>query len=397
MHIKTIHLSAESAVAMQQQLRARCPDTPASLAICFGTVPSIQLLSTQPGLAEHAANWLASTSCLGCADDHGLHTASPYSATVLLIHDPQGAYGVAATNLTDNIAEQAADALQQAMRNAGKPDELPTLIWCTQAPGCEESIIAGMQSLVGDRVPIYGGSSADNSVNGEWLQFDGASLYQNALVVAVFYPDAPLSSYFSSGYANTALSGLVTSVENRKLITIDNKPAANVYNDWLGTLGEATLTPGNILMPSTQCPLGRLVVCQDHIPMNLLAHPAHLHEDGSLTLFSQVSAGDKIWLMHGNKTDLISRAGEVVRIAKQNLKFQYNLSPAGAIIVYCAGCMLAVQARLAEVQQAIQNELGDIPFLVTFTFGEQGCFADGSNRHGNLMISAVLFGANDVN
>ena len=76
---------------------------------------------------------------------------------------------------------------------------------------------------------------------------------------------------------------------------------------------------------------------------------------------------------------------------------QYNCEVAGAIIVYCAGCMLAVKDNLTEVQRAIKAELGNIPFIITFTFGEQGCFIDGSNRHGNLMISAVLIGAQDAN
>ena len=127
-----------------------------------------------------------------------------------------------------------------------------------------------------------------------------------------------------------------------------------------------------------------------------MSHPASLNEDKSLSLFSEVEKGEQFWLMNGDKTQLIKRAADVVKIAKNNLNFQYDCEPAGALIVYCAGCMLAVKEDLDEVQQAIKNELGDIPFIVTFTFGEQGCFVDGSSRHGNLMISAIMFGASDA-
>ena len=43
--------------------------------------------------------------------------------------------------------------------------------------------------------------------------------------------------------------------------------------------------------------------------------------------------------------------------------------------------------RYSELQAALPG----IPFLGSFTFGEQGCFPGGENRHGNLMISVLLF------
>ena len=62
--------------------------------------------------------------------------------------------------------------------------------------------------------------------------------------------------------------------------------------------------------------------------------------------------------------------------------------------MYCAGCMLTVADRMPEVVSSIGSEFKQ-PFLGTFTFGEQGCFLDSTNRHGNLMISAVVFGAKE--
>jgi hypothetical protein len=36
--------------------------------------------------------------------------------------------------------------------------------------------------------------------------------------------------------------------------------------------------------------------------------------------------------------------------------------------------------------------MGGAPFLGAFTFGEQGAITDGANRHGNLMVSGLVFG-----
>ncbi|MDP5036405.1 FIST signal transduction protein [Alishewanella sp. SMS8] len=370
---------------------------PAELAIAFGNIEGIKQLGLRADLKQLAKNWLAGSSCLGCADQAGLNNSSAPSVTVLLIDDPTGHYGVGSAELTGNIADKASNALQMAMDIAGKSHELPNLIWCLQAPGTEEAVIQGIENLVGDQVPIFGGSTADNDVSGQWLQFDGNTLSANTLLLAVFYPSTPISNFFSSGYFLTECHGVATAVTERRLYSIDNQPAAKIYNQWLQQTNNSVLNPGNILMESTLFPLGREVKQESHLPFYLLSHPAVLHEDGSLSLFSEIQVGEQLWLMQGDKTDLIARAGEVVRTAKQNLKFHYNCDAAGAIIVYCAGCMLAVKDNIDEVQQAIQAELGDIPFIVTFTFGEQGCFVDGSNRHGNLMISAVLIGAHHAN
>ncbi len=45
-----------------------------------------------------------------------------------------------------------------------------------------------------------------------------------------------------------------------------------------------------------------------------------------------------------------------------------------------------------DVVGHLNDALDGHPFLGSFTFGEQGCFIGGENRHGNLMISVLLLG-----
>jgi len=60
-------------------------------------------------------------------------------------------------------------------------------------------------------------------------------------------------------------------------------------------------------------------------------------------------------------------------------------------MVYCGRCMLAVQDHMDEVVHGVVQAIPDTPFLGVFTFGEQGMVMDSDNRHGNLMISCILF------
>lgn len=47
---------------------------------------------------------------------------------------------------------------------------------------------------------------------------------------------------------------------------------------------------------------------------------------------------------------------------------------------------------MEEVADEIVAAMDNAPFLCAFTFGEQGAIIDSCNRHGNLMISALVFG-----
>ena len=95
-------------------------------------------------------------------------------------------------------------------------------------------------------------------------------------------------------------------------------------------------------------------------------------------------------MMSGTRSSLISRAGRVARAALG----AGNLTPdqiCGALVIYCAGCMLTIQDQMDEVAAEVRDALGGKPFIGAFTFGEQGCFIGGENHHGNLMISVVVF------
>ena len=64
---------------------------------------------------------------------------------------------------------------------------------------------------------------------------------------------------------------------------------------------------------------------------------------------------------------------------------------AGALIIYCAGCMMAVHNEMQTVVKGFRKALGSQPFLGLHTFGEQGCAVPGENLHANLMMSIIVF------
>ena len=61
-------------------------------------------------------------------------------------------------------------------------------------------------------------------------------------------------------------------------------------------------------------------------------------------------------------------------------------------MVFCAGAMMYVgKDGMNTVCRKLDAALGGANYLGIHTFGEQGPFPDGTNKHGNLMFSALVF------
>lgn len=331
------------------------------------------------------------TSCLGVMTGDGFHSQDGFGLGMLGIVDPEGDYGVGAAPLNGNPGEAAAAAVTQALARAHQPGAVPAMVWITSAPGHEERVIEGIETLLGSNIPIAGGSSGDNDVSGQWRQFADDTVYSDAVVATVLFPSTEVVFAFHSGYEPTRHHGLVTRAEGRILHEIDGCPAVEVYDTWTeGHLSTHLVKGGNILAHTTLHPLGRMVGHVGNVPYFQLSHPDGVLDAHAMTLFADVEAGDELHLMKGTHESLVSRAGRVARSALA----AHSISPdqvAGALVIYCAGCMLTVQERMEEVSQGVREALSHSAFLGVFTFGEQGCFIGGENRHGNLMISILIF------
>lgn len=330
------------------------------------------------------------TSCLGSMTSDGITDA----LGVFAIEDAEGAYGTAMAPYGDDPKTAARTATLDALRSADRLGETPELIWLSCTPGVEEDVIAGIETVVGTEVPIIGGSAADNSVSGDWFVFDQENKLSVGVIVTVMFPSAPVSFAYHNGYAPTKKTGTVTKVEGRRVLEIDHRPALDVYRDWTdGAVSVSKETDGmqSILSESTLWPLGRKVTELGGVSSFLLAHPAAANHVGAIDLFATVDEGEVLTQMTGTETSLIERAGRVASLARST-GYKDNAPISGALMVYCGGCMLSVRDRLDEVVGGVAESLGGAPFLGTFTFGEQGRIHGAGNRHGNLMISCIVFG-----
>ncbi|MCD4779910.1 MAG: FIST C-terminal domain-containing protein [Candidatus Omnitrophica bacterium] len=378
-----------------QQIKAQLGKHKPEYVILFSTVgyDSAQLLSEVKNALGKNIKIYGGTSCLAVFDQKGFFQGKTASLSMLAIASKKMKFGVGGADLNNNDPFEAGKtAILKAMENAGEKGKNPDLILITPAPGVEEGIIEGIESVVG-QVPITGGSSADSTIEGKWMQYANNEVFNNGVVLTAIYTKLKIGLCFEGGYNRTVDEGVVTKSKDRVIYEIDNKPAAVVYNEWVnGEFNDVINSGGNILSRATFYPLAKIIRGSGDVWYTLTTHPSSINfPEQSLSTFSKMEKGDKITLMRGDWEILLNRGLSTPKTALKNGGLNRDEIAFG-IFTFCGGAMLAIpEGEREKLPLLVNSVLRGVPYIGTFTFGEQGYVYGIGNMHGNLVSTMVLF------
>ena len=207
----------------------------------------------------------------------------------------------------------------------------------------------------------------------------------DGVAVAFFYTDKPFANKFTGAYNETKNVGVITKLNGpRTLVEIDGTPAIEKYAQWTGQPIEK-LMGGNLLATTITAPLG----VKDRLgDLVAIRHPMNGNDDYSMNIGNNMAVGTAIMQMEGSVDQLINSVGETLEELKKKID-----GPIGALhLVHCGGRRAGIDSRIDEVVKQIKDAVGDVPFIVEFTFGEYGYEDDGLNTCGGLMLSFTAFG-----
>ncbi|MBI4708623.1 MAG: FIST C-terminal domain-containing protein [Candidatus Portnoybacteria bacterium] len=321
------------------------------------------------------------------------------SLALMAVNSPRIDFGVAGAEVSESLTAKEAGkkAILEAIANAGKEGQIPPIVYITASYGNEEDILKGMEEVVGNNTPILGGSAADNDFSGKWKEINNSEVYGNGLVVTVFFTDLKVGWNYDAGYFVTEHEGTVTKSKGRIIYEIDNKPAAEVYNEWTGGLiknelaGEGSLAC-NVVKTTTYNPLARVIPGANKEMHDLaISVKDVILPEKALSTFANVYEGDKITMMHGNWELLLNR-GQTTALKAMNSEGIKEGDGLFGIYTYCACTMLGVpEDELKKMPLIINSVTGNLPYIGNFTFGEQGLLKGWGNEHGNLIGSMIIF------
>ena len=301
---------------------------------------------------------------------------------IMVLCDPNMIVGV---GFADRKAYQSArDAGESATKHARAMTKMPfndepDLMYMTASPTEEEFFLKGANRVIG-RVPLFGGSTADNTISGNWSLYLDNKITNEGVAVALIYMKNGFVNEFTGAYRETSDMGIITKVEGtRQLVTIDGVPAVKKYAKWRN-MKPSELMGDKLLSATITSPLG----VKDRLgDLVAIRHPMFANDDYSMNIGANLSTGTTVIRMEATVDELISSVGETLR--KLNAKLT---KPAVCYhLVHCGGRRAGIGDRINEVYEEIKKNTNGVPFIMEFTFGEYGYVDDGRNTTGGLMLS----------
>lgn len=379
--IVAVSTSADAAAAAKEiagQLERK--DLKAVFAYCSCDYDVHALISSLGKLVN--APVFGNTSFTGIITQDGFIGGSQPFVGAMALADPDLTVGVAALPKDGCSIARGKELAVLAKKAAGRKDA-PDYFYMAASPAEEEFYAEGIAEEIG-RVPFFGGSAADNTIEGKWLLYAGDQCFADGCVTAFFYGGPKMKNLFTGAYRETDDFGVITKIQgNRTICAIDGVPALKKYQEWRGLPDDAVLG-GNLLGTSVVSPLG----VKDRLgKLVAIRHPMFGNEDWTINVGNNLAEKTTVIRMEASVDELVASAGETLKALIEKTPGKITAFH----LVHCGGRRAAIGDRIGEVAAGLKEAAGNIPFLAEFTFGEYGVERDDVNACGGLMLSFTAF------
>ena len=362
--------------------------------------PQVGLLFTscvqdQNKIMEGAKSVLGDVPVVGCTSsaaictqDGYLNKETGYSGMMLFGGDLEVV--TAGSKQTDETPREVGRRVaKEAISKVKGEDVEPDFFFMSASPANEEEYLEGIQDVIGN-VPVFGGSAADNTVEGKWSILNDGEAFADGVTIAIFYTKGEMKNLYTGAYHETNNVGVITKVrDERTLVEIDHEPALKKYAEWTGKSIESLM--GNNLLTETICaPLG----VKDPIgKVTAVRHPMFGNDDLSMNIGANLAENTAVIELSNTPEGILKANEETINNLNKLMVSEAN----SYFLVHCGGRRLGL--ALSQIEDKIYPEvkkvIPDKEFLMVFTFGEYGMGDHSSNTVGGLSLSYTAFGGNE--
>ena len=346
----------------------------------------------QQKLMEGAKSVLGNVPIIGCTSsaaictqDGYLNKETGYSGMMLFGGDVEVV--TAGSKKTDESPREiGARIAKEALSKVKGKDKEPDFFFMTASPANEEDYMKGIQDVIGN-IPVFGGSAADNTVEGKWSILNDGESFADGVAIAIFYTDGLMKNIYTGAYHETDNVGVITKINgDRTLVEIDHEPALKKYAECTGKDVESL--KGNNLLTETICaPLG----VKDPIgKVTAVRHPMFGNDDYSMNIGANLAVNTAVIQLSNTPEGILKANEETIN----SLNTLMNNEEKSYFLVHCGGRRLGLALSKIEDQiyPEVKKAIPDKEFLMVFTFGEYGTGDHSSNTVGGLSLSYTGFG-----
>ncbi len=238
-----------------------------------------------------------------------------------------------------------------------------------------EAIVRGIEAACPPKTPVFGGMSGDDGNFQETFVFSHTGYSADGAVVIVFDRSAvSIDGIASSGWVGVGTEMVVTSSEGNVVHAINNRPAAEIFKDYLKVNDKMLLKVGITFPLLVRRPDGTEV---------LRAFISVDPSTGSLYFAGSVPQGAKVRFSSSFGYETIERSIRTLR--------EFHAGHRKASLILLFSCIARHRVAGPAVSDEIRavSSLWDAPVIGFFTYGEIGYNREGTCDFYNETLSLV--------
>jgi len=225
-------------------------------------------------------------------------------------------------------------------------------------------MLKGVQSVNAD-LPVAGGNAADNFAHHSGFVFCNEAITDCGVVgVALSGECLTVNHHWHLGWQPISKEMTITKADDSRVYTIDNLPAIQIYNKYLG------LSEGADIFNVIEFPL---LTYRSGVQIARIPHARYA--DGSISFQADLVEGERVRFSFAQVEIISATVGNLVRKIKQQ--------PAESIFVYSCASRIGFLKELTQVETMPLQEIA--PVAGFFTYGE--FFHADKN---NLLLNATM-------
>jgi hypothetical protein len=229
--------------------------------------------------------------------------------------------------------------------------------------GC--GILQGILSVLGEDLPIAGGTAGDDGKFYRTWQFAGKKLLTDAAVAVGFEGDFHLGTGVRSGWSPIGLAKKVTRASGNILYELNGEPALQVYERFLGKHAEKLPAVG------VEYPLGLVGNCLggDSGDYYLLRATMSVdRQEGSIRFAGEIPQGATVHLTCGDNSSILEATSEAARLANEEIG---AIRPQMVFFYSCMARKIILGQRTQEELDCVRRVFGsEVPIIGFYTYGE---------------------------
>jgi hypothetical protein len=374
--------SADSHAAGVAAARDAVAGADVKLVLVFAAITH-DLAAVQAGVLEV----VGPVPLIGCTTHGEIGPGGPRDGTVMVAVLGGAGFSVG-TAVAERVSGNQREAGAKVAAEARCVDDRPYQVLLLLTDGMirdQEEILRGCYSILGAQVPLFGGAAADGwRMTGTRLMVDG-KVRSDAVVAAMIGSDAPLSVSVRHGFRLVGPAMFVTSGSNGRVLTLDDRPAMDVYLDRLGAPPEAYTDAEAFVEFALSRPLG--LQRRSGIEARNISTEVDL-AGRSIGGGGGIDPGGLVWAMDGDEESILAAVDTVCQEAVAGLG---GRQPVGMLTLSCAALRAVIGDDGIKREGArLERAVGGVPFAGFYTYGEIARVRGISGFHNQTMVVLAI-------